>query len=563
MLTPEYLEQVGSDLSDLYYDLETEIIADIAERLKINGDRMTTTAEYLVMKLEQMGYQHEYIQRRLASIMNISEQKVSQILDDSTYQSMRDSLQRAKTYESVDGSTISFDEQILQSKTAINAELKNLTNSTANMASNTMLRTFDNAYMKVSSGAYSLNQAIDQAIKELIDNGIGQVTYRSGTKRNIDTAVRVAVRTGVNQNALKCEEQLLEATDHNLVVVSAHMGARPSHAEWQGKIYWRDHPEGGYENFEEATGYGTGAGLGGWNCRHQFFAYYPEMGNPYEDVDTEKNEEVYKLTQEQRYNERMIRKWKRRKAVYEKAGLDTTLENQKIREWTERNNALIKSSKYLKRQYANEKSYASTWENKQQESRRKPSKLDTNLLVSKEVHSVSYKKAFEKLGEDAVVTRKIYRKALDMLKHRNGTEFEDMTYISSIANGKGIYQSYTNRKSGTPKEVLPTQDMKKLIFDSEKNSIISLHNHPNSTVPSLSDLKSARKYKYGLIIGHNGRIFKYAVSSDATEEQLKLADYELDILNRYLYDNSRDFKNNIDDEIRILKDFGVEFEVIR
>lgn len=358
MLTPDYLEQVGSDLSDLYYDLETEIIADIAERLKINGDRMTTTAEYLVMKLEQMGYQHEYIQRRLASIMNISEQKVSQILDDSTYQSMRDSLQRAKTYESVDGSSISFDEQILQSKTAINAELKNLTNSTARMATNTMLRTFDDAYMKVSSGAYSLNQAVDQAIKELIDTGIGQVTYRSGTKRNIDTAVRVAVRTGVNQNALKCEEQLLEATEHNLVVVSAHMGARPSHAEWQGKIYWRDHPEGDYENFEEATGYGTGAGLGGWNCRHQFFAYYPEMGNPYEDVDTKNNREVYELTQQQRYNERMIRKWKRRKTVYAKAGLDTTLENQKIREWTERNNALIKSSKYLKRQYANEKSYA-------------------------------------------------------------------------------------------------------------------------------------------------------------------------------------------------------------
>ena len=358
MLTPEYLEQVGSDLSDLYYDFETEIIADIAERLKINGDRMTTTAEYLVMKLEQMGYQHEYIQRRLASIMNISEQKVSQILDDSTYQSMRDSLQRAKTYESVDGSSISFDEQILQSKTAINAELKNLTNSTARMATNTMLRTFDDAYMKVSSGAYSLNQAVDQAIKELIDTGIGQVTYRSGTKRNIDTAVRVAVRTGVNQNALKCDEQLLEATEHNLVVVSAHMGARPSHAEWQGKIYWRDHPEGDYENFEEATGYGTGAGLGGWNCRHQFFAYYPEMGNPYEDVDTNGNQEVYELTQQQRYNERMIRKWKRRKAVYEKAGLDTTLENQKIREWTERNNALIKSSKYLKRQYANEKGYA-------------------------------------------------------------------------------------------------------------------------------------------------------------------------------------------------------------
>ena len=30
-----------------------------------------------------------------------------------------------------------------------------------------------------------------------------------------------------------------------------------------------------YEDFETATGYGTGPGLCGWNCRHNFYPFYP------------------------------------------------------------------------------------------------------------------------------------------------------------------------------------------------------------------------------------------------------------------------------------------------
>ncbi len=48
---------------------------------------------------------------------------------------------------------------------------------------------------------------------------------------------------------------------------------------WQGRVYHR----GGavvqdgerYEDFEAATGYGTGPGLCGWNCRHNFYPFYP------------------------------------------------------------------------------------------------------------------------------------------------------------------------------------------------------------------------------------------------------------------------------------------------
>lgn len=355
MLSPEYLDSVADELTALYYDLESDILADIAERLALNGNKMTTTAEYLTMKLEQMGYHHSYVRKRLADTLQLSEKQVDDILLDSTYTSMRDSLRRAKTYESVDETQITFDEQVLQSKTAINAELTNLTNTTAQMASNKMLQTFDDAYLKVSSGAYSLNQAVEQACMDLAGNGLGTVSYASGAQRHLDVAVRLAVRTGVNQNALACEKQLLDATEHNLVITTSHFGARPSHAEWQGRVFWRLYPEGDYENFEEATGYGTGAGLGGWNCRHSFYAYYPEEGSGIEPVNQAENKKVYELTQQQRYNERQIRKWKRCELIKKKAGQDTTKERQKVSEWKRRNDKLIRSSKYLKKQYSQEK----------------------------------------------------------------------------------------------------------------------------------------------------------------------------------------------------------------
>nr|WP_240145568.1 phage minor capsid protein [Amedibacterium intestinale] len=66
-------------------------------------------------------------------------------------------------------------------------------------------------------------------------------------------------------------------------------------------------------------------------------------------MDTEENKKLYELQQKQRYNERKIREWKRRRDVKEAAGLDTTKEKAKVREWNKRNKELISSDPRLKR----------------------------------------------------------------------------------------------------------------------------------------------------------------------------------------------------------------------
>ena len=66
-----------------------------------------------------------------------------------------------------------------------------------------------------------------------------------------------------------------------------------------------------HPDFIEKTGYGTGEGILGWNCRHSIGTWIDGVSkNNYEKIDTEENKKAYDLQQAQRKLERTIRKWK-------------------------------------------------------------------------------------------------------------------------------------------------------------------------------------------------------------------------------------------------------------
>ena len=203
----------------------------------------------------------------------------------------------------------------------------------------------DAALLQVQSGAVSYNTAIANAVKQLADSGLRMVDYESGRSDQVDVAARRAVMTGVNQINQKYAEQSTEYLETDLVETSAHIGARnignvpENHEMWQGKWYrWSEKPQtstGEYPDFIETTGYGTGAGLGGWNCRHTFYPVVEgvsEATYSQADLDAMKGEnrkfkfegqeyDGYTATQEQRSIERTIRKLKREETAYNAAGL--------------------------------------------------------------------------------------------------------------------------------------------------------------------------------------------------------------------------------------------------
>lgn len=137
---------------------------------------------------------------------------------------------------------------------------------------------------------------------------------------SLESAVRMNIITGVNQTCGKLQELRADEVGWDLMELTAHSGARPSHASWQGKIVSRSGQKG-YLNLDD-IGYGTATGFKGVNCRHDWYPYYKGSARTYtqKELNKWKNEKVeyngqkismYDATQKQRYFERNIRQDKK------------------------------------------------------------------------------------------------------------------------------------------------------------------------------------------------------------------------------------------------------------
>lgn len=209
---------------------------------------------------------------------------------------------------------------------------------------------------------------VGKAVVRLADAGVKTVDYRSGTGSQVNVAIKRHMRTQVNQAAGRMEIDRLDACGHRFVQTTAHFGARPEHAGWQGKAFCLDGAcdvDGVYyPDFYASTGYGTVTGLCGANCRHHFGIHFPSLSKLPELPETVNGmgaEEYYEATQRQRELERRVRKTKREISALERAGLglESPAYVQK-RLVLGRQQAALRShckEKGLVRQYAREKAY--------------------------------------------------------------------------------------------------------------------------------------------------------------------------------------------------------------
>lgn len=324
--------------------------------------------------------------------------------------------------------------------------MKNLTRTTARTATRQFEDALDTAWAQVSSGAMDAESAIRQALKGLSEKGIEAIRYpESGRVDSIETAVRRAVLTGVNQTSARLQEELADEIGCDLVEVSAHAGARPEHALWQGKIYSRSGTSEKYPDFRSSTGYGTGAGLCGWNCRHNFSPYIEgsprvwtdekleELSAPKYEYQGEKFTE-YEARQHQRYCERNIRRWKREYAAMNAAGQDTTESSVKIRSWEAKlNDFLEKTGLYRTPEMEYQHSFGG---------------MDAKK-ASKEAEAF-YREWSKSIGSEKAI--KTLAKYYDV-KYNDTPRYELLkTYVRSVESGKlspmahfDRYEEYYNR----------------------------------------------------------------------------------------------------------------------
>lgn len=342
MLPPSYLDQMPDAFVQLWQQVEEQILQDVARRIG-KMDKVTATANWQLWRYQQTEALRNDVVKLLAKYSGKSDAAIRQLL----LQAATEAMEREDAiYYHYDLEPTPFEESA-----ALNNLLdagarqtcgtwQNLTATTANTVTGAFERTLDAAWLKVSAGAFDYKTAVKQAVDSLADD-MPMVTYPSGHKDSIEVAARRAVLTGVNQTTGKLQVARMDEMGCEFVETTAHGGARPSHAEWQGRRFHRggavDYKGKHYPDFEAATGYGTGAGLCGWNCRHTFFSIFPELGPApaWTQADLEalnardiewngKKYTAYEISQMQRARERNVRRWKKRYLAEDAAGLDTT-----------------------------------------------------------------------------------------------------------------------------------------------------------------------------------------------------------------------------------------------
>lgn len=365
MLTPEYLESTPEGIVELYSKLDEAITRDIVRRLVKTGG-VSSSADWQIQRLQESGLLFDDIIRQVSQMTDASEPQVRALFQDAGIESLKYDF---AIYEAAGLTPL----PLMQSPAAAmvlragiqktQGYLKNLSLTTATTTQQAYINAVTLAEMQVESGAFDYVTAIRNAVRGAAQSGT-TVLYPTGHADKLDVAVRRATLTGVSQTSAQISERYADDMGCDLVETTAHAGARPSHQLWQGKIFSRS-GSGKYPDFKKSTGYGTGAGLCGWNCRHSFFPFFEgisESAYPRDAISEYNNRTVtyndqkvsyYDATQMQRAYERRIRATKRELAGYD-AGIKAT-DSEELRNALKEN--FSESSVRLKRQESDLKDF--------------------------------------------------------------------------------------------------------------------------------------------------------------------------------------------------------------
>ncbi|MCC8075725.1 MAG: phage minor capsid protein [Clostridiales bacterium] len=401
-------------------------------------------------------------------------------------------------------------------------------------AETAVLRRANDAYRKIiydaqvyaNTGAGTYEKAVDMATKDFLAAGIQCVEYSNGARHTLSDYADMAIKTASKRAYLQGEGDKRQEWGVSTVIVNKRGNACPKCARFCGKVFIDDvwsggkRSDGNYPLLSAAIA----QGLYHPRCKDSHSTWFPELhqdATPYTKQEITELEGKERAEQRQQYAQRQAEKYRR----MEKYSLDG--DNQ--------------------RKYGN---LAEQWEQEMEQGKR--TEQERNAVISPSIKTAEYRRKIDRLGEDVDTSRTIWQQAKQMLEHRSGTLYEDLAFINS-ATGDALLQDTYN----VERACLPTKRMKAMLLNSEPYTVIAVHNHPGSSVPSKADLKAAFdcKYKYGVVVCHNGVIFKYSVKKEFSTYLVNAA---LDRLQNALYNEI----GSVEDILKEFADMGISMEVI-
>lgn len=250
MFNPNELEAIPLPFEQHYIDLEERIMRDIVRRIKINAE-ITRSADWQIYRLKEIGVLQSDIEKYIKNAFNLSEKQLKYLYEDIIEKGY---ARDERIYNSGQNSIIPFKENI-ELQQLIKAvseqtkdELKNITQSLGFAVKENgkivfkpiaayYQKTLDGAIFDITSGAFDYNTVLKRIVSEMTTSGLRSVDYATGWSNRTPVAARRAVMIGFAQVTNKIIEQEMSTLGTEYVEVSFHVGARPSHQAWQGKVF--------------------------------------------------------------------------------------------------------------------------------------------------------------------------------------------------------------------------------------------------------------------------------------------------------------------------------------
>ena len=298
-------EMLLDDILNIYTQAENEMLRRLAKRVK-KGIKTTGWTE---SKLKDVQMLKKEIESTLGNANKITKSKLSKGI-----------LQAFNLgVDSVSKSLKITGKSILSGM--VPEHLQRLVLESNNLIDNTsfqILRNTQDMYRQVISetstgvltGVVTREQAAQDALNRFAAKGITGFVDKAGRHWELGSYVEMATRTTTAHAALQGHVDRQAEIGNDLMMISSLGTTCPICSKWQGKVLSISGNDPKYPSLASAKA----AGVFHPNCKHTLTAYFPEIDD-YEPPVTKNNPEKYEATQEQRYNERQIRKWKRVEAA--------------------------------------------------------------------------------------------------------------------------------------------------------------------------------------------------------------------------------------------------------
>lgn len=358
MLTPEQIQAIANDVTEIYSGVESACIESIVKRIQA-GKAVSEASLWQLKKMNDVGFLRRDILENIRVKTKLTIPEVDKLiykaLNSSRYANVI-SISGLKQYKTKKQALEELAKSPALAKTIKRLthhchDIINLTNTKALQGSVlAYTKAVNTAYLAMATGNATREEAIKEAVKQVGKSGIQIVdkkkavkdselfrkngelytTYKNGDSIRIyplDSAIRRDLVTTINQASADLTIEDCKELGTHLVETSWHNGARPEHEVWQGQVFSLDPKDEKYPYFYgplEAglPAYGDPLGICGINCRHSFAPYFEgtEKTTKTGKKSAEENAKQYEAEQTQRAYERRLRGLKREQVALKAGG---------------------------------------------------------------------------------------------------------------------------------------------------------------------------------------------------------------------------------------------------